>query len=318
LIAARILSGIFAGPSNALSIATLVDNVPVERRGRALGAVAGFQALAQIIGIPAGLQIAEISGSWRDPFFAMAIIAALLAITVLYNLKPQRAHLVGTTSLAVRERLRNLRMLLVKPICINAFAVQMTGIVPLVAITSIMAVFLLNNLGYPANELKMLYFIGGSANVLTAYFVGRATELGPVIVSVVSTILLTAAIVMGYMGLNPGLPLVVIFSLFFITSSARLVVGQSLTMRIPRPDERAAFQSLSQSIQSSSMGFSVIAIPVLLGSTKDGKLTGVIPFAMVVIAVTWLFPFLVYALSRMLKRRDGEVVQADAVAVPAE
>jgi predicted MFS family arabinose efflux permease len=65
LIAARILSGVFAGPSNSLAIATLVDNIPHERRGRALGVISGFQALAQIIGIPAGLEITELFGTWR-------------------------------------------------------------------------------------------------------------------------------------------------------------------------------------------------------------------------------------------------------------
>ncbi len=319
LIAARILSGVFAGPSNALAIATLVDNVPAGSRGRALGIVAVFQALAQIIGIPAGLTIATLTGSWRDPFFAMAVVAALLATAVLYNLKPQRAHLENVTALAIRQRLRFLGKLLSRPICLTAFAVQMTGIVPLVAITTIMAVFLVNNLGYPATDLSTLYLVGGTANVLGAFLIGRAIDRGPVTVSVASTVLLTAAIVMGYMGLNPGLPLVLIFSIFFVTSSARLVVGQTLSMRIPRSNERAGFQSLSQSIQSTSMGLSAMAIPVLLGSTPDGKFTGVIPFASVVIGVTWLFPFLVYWLMRMLEHREREdAVAPIAVAVPAE
>ena len=178
LIAARILSGVFAGPSNALAIATLVDNVPAGARGRALGIVAVFQALAQIIGIPAGLMIANISGSWRDPFFAMAVVAAFLAVAVLYNLKPQRAHLENATALAIHQRLRFLGSLLSRPICLTAFAVQMTGIVPLVAITTIMAVFLVNNLGYPAGELTTLYLVGGTTNVLGALLIGRAIDMG--------------------------------------------------------------------------------------------------------------------------------------------
>ena len=318
LIAARILSGVFAGPSNALAIATLVDNVPSGSRGRALGIVAMFQALAQILGIPAGLWIAQETGSWRDPFFAMAAVAAVLAGAVLYNLKPQRAHLENATALAIHRRLKFMGELLSRPICLTAFAVQMTGIVPLVAITTIMSVFLVNNLGYPASELSTLYLVGGAANVLGAFLLGRAIDAGPVTVSTVSTVLLMAAIVMGYMGMNPGLPLVLIFSIFFITSSARLVVGQTLSMKIPRPEERAGFQSLSSSIQSSSMGLSALAIPVLLGSTPDGRLTGINPFATVVIAVSWLFPFLVYALGQMLARREGQAALEAAVPAPAE
>ena len=109
---------------------------------------------------------------------------------------------------------------------------------------------------------------------------------------------------MGYMGFNPGLPLVVVFALFFITSSARLIVTQTTSMRIPKPEERAGFQSLSSSIQALVMGLSALSTRYLLGSTPDGKLTGIVPFATGVIAVGWIYPFLVYQLDGMLGRRD--------------
>jgi hypothetical protein len=110
---------------------------------------------------------------------------------------------------------------------------------------------------------------------------------------------------------------VAVFALFFITSSGRLVVGQTITMRIPKPEERAGFQSLNSAIQSFTMALSAFAIPVLLGSTADGKLTGVELFCYGVMVVTWLFPPLVYLLDSLLNRRDRTEVSG-AIAVPAE
>jgi predicted MFS family arabinose efflux permease len=320
LIAARILSGVFAGPSNSLAIATLVDNIPHERRGKALGTVSGFQALAQIIGIPAGLEITDLFGTWRAPFVFIALLQAAIAITVIVNLPPQRAHLQSGASFTISARLAMVGRLLTKPMCLLAYGLQMTGVVPLVAITTIMSVFLVYNLGYPSTELSLLYLVGGGTNIFSARFlVGPSIDrFGAGIVSLASTVLMTTAILMGYMGFNPGLPWTAVFALFFITSSARLIVTQTTAMRIPKPDERAGFQSLSSSIQALVMGLSAFSTRYLLGSTPDGKLTGIVPFAIGVIAVGWIYPFLVYQLDGMLNRRDRQDAAVAVTRVAAE
>jgi predicted MFS family arabinose efflux permease len=349
LIGARIVSGIFAGPSNALSIAIVIDNIPSERRGAALGSVAAFGALAQIIGLPAGLIIAQTFGSWRDPFFAAALFGAALTVLVIANLPAQRGHLEGASSFAIRDRLRGMGRLFARFDCLVAFGLQMTGIVPLVAITTIMSIFLVNNLAYPQGGLIMLYIVGGGLNVWTARYIGRGIDkFGPGAVSLGASILLSFAVAVGYLGIGWAivagmgdaiknslqgsaafwdqlrhfgvypelLPVVAVFALFFITSSGRLVVGQAITMRIPRPEERAGFQSLSSAIQSFTMAMSALAIPRMLGSTPDGKLTGVDMFCYGVLLVTWIFPPLVYLLDALLNRRERAAIPA--IAVPAE
>jgi predicted MFS family arabinose efflux permease len=348
LIAARIVSGIFAGPSNAVSIAIVVDNVPAERRGAALGTVAAFGAVAQIIGIPAGLGIAQAFGSWRDPFFAAAVFAAVLAVLVVVNLPMQRGHLVGATSFSIKSRLALMGRFFSRSDSLIAFALQMTGIVPLVAITTIMSVFLVNNLGYPQGGLIMLYIVGGFANMGVARMMGKGIDrFGAGAMSIIASIMLSLAIGISYLGLGWGavlaledairsvlpsqtgawaaihsflypelLPVMLVFALFFITSAGRLVVGQTITMRIPKPEERAGFQSLSSAIQSFTMALSALAIPKLLGSMPDGRLTGTEAFSWGIILVAWAFPPLVYLLDSLLTRRDRAALPA--IAVPAE
>src|SRR6202034_4294949 len=156
----------------------------------------------------------------------------------------------------------------------------------------------INNLGFSNDDQRTLYLVGGGVNVISALFlVGPMIDkVGAGVVSLASTVLMTLTIMMAYLGFNPGFPWVAVFALFFITSSARLIVTQTTSMRIPRPDERAGFQSLSSSIQAAAMGLSSFSTSFLLGSTSDGKLTGIVPFAIGVIAVGWIYPFLVYRL----------------------
>jgi hypothetical protein len=87
-------------------------------------------------------------------------------------------------------------------------------------------------------------------------------------------------------------------------------------MRIPKPQERAGFQSLSSAIQSFTMAMSALAIPKLLGSMPDGRLTGIEAFSWGVILVAWVFPPLVYLLDTLLTRRDRAALSA--IAVPAQ
>lgn len=316
LLVSRVMTGLFSGPAYSLAIATVIDNVPVERRGRALGAIAGASSLALIIGVPLSLEIANLFGSWRYPFFAVGATGALLGIWGIWNLAPQRAHLEGMDArFNVGRRLRMLRELLTRPVCVLAYTLQMAAAVPLIALSTIMAVFLVNNLGFPASELWLVYLVGGGTNFFLSRLIGQlADRFGASPVAVGTTALVSAAICFGYLGLNPGLPLLVIFPAFFVANSARTILIQTTAMRIPHPSERAGFQALGQSIQSMSMGLSSIATSYVVGSTPDGKLVGVDRLAMGILVVVWIFPILL----RRLERIVGRVALASAPAVLVE
>ena len=83
-------------------------------------------------------------------------------------------------------------------------------------------------------------------------------------------------------------------------------IGEAaVAMRIPRPRERAAFQSLGQSMQGLSMGVSSIATSYLIASAPDGRLIGVPRLAIGVMTFVWLFPLLLFRLERMMGGGDG-------------
>ncbi|MFX6201899.1 MFS transporter, partial [Acinetobacter baumannii] len=67
LVAARAVTGVFAGLTAPLIMALISDGFPEAKRGGALGTVMAGFALASVLGVPLGLHLALLS-SWRLPF----------------------------------------------------------------------------------------------------------------------------------------------------------------------------------------------------------------------------------------------------------
>ncbi|HYH98342.1 MFS transporter, partial [Hyalangium sp.] len=58
LMFARVLAGLFGGPATSLAMAIVAELIPVERRGRAMGAVMGAFSVASVVGVPLALEVA--------------------------------------------------------------------------------------------------------------------------------------------------------------------------------------------------------------------------------------------------------------------
>ena len=89
MLMVRVAAGLFGGLSMALSTATVADYIPPERRGAAMGKVAGAFAAASVLGVPFGLELAS-HVSWRAPFLATAFfgVGVLALVAWLGTLDP--------------------------------------------------------------------------------------------------------------------------------------------------------------------------------------------------------------------------------------
>src|SRR5215218_1698958 len=92
LLATRVLAGVFGGPATSLSLSIIADLIPVQRRGRALGAVMGAFSVASVVGVPLALKAAELGG-WRLPFFGVAGMGLAVVAGAVLLLPPMRGHL---------------------------------------------------------------------------------------------------------------------------------------------------------------------------------------------------------------------------------
>lgn len=73
--------GLSGGATSATIYATVADNTPPERRGRALGWVMTGQSLALVLGVPLATLIGVVGG-WRGASAAQALAAGLLVLAV--------------------------------------------------------------------------------------------------------------------------------------------------------------------------------------------------------------------------------------------
>src|SRR4029077_5516658 len=97
LLAARGVAGLCGGPATSLALSIIADEIPPERRGRALGAVMGAFSAASVVGVPIGLELARHPelGGWRLPFFTTATLGVMVTLSAFATLPPLRRHLQG-------------------------------------------------------------------------------------------------------------------------------------------------------------------------------------------------------------------------------
>ena len=92
ILGARIVTGIFGGVIGSIVLSIITDLFPYEMRGRVMGFVQTAFAGSQILGIPAGLFLANLWG-WHSPFFMIVGVGIIAGALIIIYLKPINKHL---------------------------------------------------------------------------------------------------------------------------------------------------------------------------------------------------------------------------------
>ncbi|MHB1207016.1 MAG: MFS transporter, partial [Rhodospirillaceae bacterium] len=92
LLAARIVTGVFAGVIGSVVLAIATDLFPLEQRGRVMGFMQTAFAASQILGLPAGLYFSN-WWNWHAPFVMIVVIGAIVGVIIALRLRPVDAHL---------------------------------------------------------------------------------------------------------------------------------------------------------------------------------------------------------------------------------
>jgi predicted MFS family arabinose efflux permease len=92
LMAARIFTGIFGGVIGSVSVAVISDIFKPEVRGRVMGFVQMSFAASQVLGLPIGLQLANMF-DWHAPFWMIVMVGILVGIIILVKMQPLTSHL---------------------------------------------------------------------------------------------------------------------------------------------------------------------------------------------------------------------------------
>jgi predicted MFS family arabinose efflux permease len=249
LLAARALSGAFGGLSISMVMSIIGDVVPAERRAAGVGVVMTAFSVAAAVGIPFGLQLAQMF-RWEAPFFLLAGIAGVMWTIAFLRLPPVRGHLEnGHAKRAFAELLRDAN-------AGRALLFMVAMVFGHFAIIPLLSPYLVFNVGLPERDLFLVYFTGGVLTVFTAPLIGRlADRLGRF--RVFSSLVAVASVVTLFITHSGRLPVWAVLvsgGAFFVFASGRFVPGQAImTLAVPA-SRRGAFMGLSGCARDLAMG----------------------------------------------------------------
>src|ERR1700723_429880 len=91
LLMARIVTGLFGGVIGSIVLSIATDLFPLEMRGRVMGVIQTAFAAAQVLGLPAGMYLAN-RWNWHIPFLAIILVAVPASLIIAFYMKPVAAH----------------------------------------------------------------------------------------------------------------------------------------------------------------------------------------------------------------------------------
>jgi predicted MFS family arabinose efflux permease len=295
LLVARMVAGVFGGTTDTLAFAIVADAVAPERRGRAIGAIQSSFAVASMLGVPAGLELARLGG-WRAPFFTLAALGAVVAAAALSMLPPQRAHL-STQPVPFREMLS-------RPLVRRSLTAVAIGTMAHYTLVPSLSAYVQCNRGYPRDRLGLIYMIGGAFVFGTARLAGwLGDRYGTTPIVLFGTTLYAAVLIFGFIYPMEAIPVLVVFVGFMISASFRFIPMQALSSRIPAPHERARFMSTQSVVDCGAQAIGAMLGAQILTEHPDGSLAGIDDVAWLAIAMTSVYAALGYAIERRVRAR---------------
>ena len=267
-------------------------------RYREIGAVMGAFSVASVLGVPAGLELARQIG-WRAPFFAVAGLGLLIAVSAVFFLPPLRGHLTDRKALVRLSHLFAQRNVVLS--WTMTFFVMAAGFIIIPNISA----YVQFNLGYPRARLGLLYLYGGLVSFFATQFAGRLIDrYGSFRVGTLGTALLIFAIVGGFVLVPPLFPVPGIFIAFMLAMSFRNVSYNTLTTKVPQSNERARFMSIQSAVQHAASASGAFLSSKMLGELPDGALVGMGQVAFIAISLTLTLPFFLLAVESAVRRRE--------------
>ncbi|WNG44679.1 MFS transporter [Archangium minus] len=303
LLVARATAGLFGGPATSLALAIIADLIPVERRGRAMGSVMGAFSVASVVGVPMALKLAR-WGDWRLPFLVVAGMGLLVVAGAIFFLPSMRGHLEREQTHVV-----SVRTLFTRTDVLTSYA--LTGVLNAAGFLIIpnIASYVQHNLGYPPDELELIYFVGGLVSFVTLRLAGKAVDsLGSFRVGSAGAVMFIGVLYLAFIHLPAGVPLVVIFSCFFLANGVRNVAYSTLNSRVPELAIRARFMSFQSAVQHLGAAAGAFLSSQLLTDLPSGQLGGMDRVVLLSMGLTLTLPGLFFWVERQVQARDRALV----------
>ncbi len=313
LLIARIITGIFGGVIGSVSLAIVTDIFHFNQRGRVMGFIQMAFAGSQVLGIPAGLAMAN-HFNWHSTFFMIVALGGLIGLVVLFRMKPVDGHLnAQTENNPIKHLFRTIEKRDYR-IAFLASALLPTGGYMMMPFGT---TYVEHNIGIASKDLPIIFLMTGIASMLIMPLVGRLSDrLNKFHVFVGGTFVAIIMVTI-YTNLNPSpLWLVIMINvLMFVGIMGRIVPSNSLSTAVPDLKDRGAFMSVNSSLQYLMGGVSSkFAGLIVTQETPTSPLGNYDVLGLVVTVVSLICIFLVYRMSVIVREKTKTM---NAQQVPA-
>jgi len=306
LLLGRIVTGLFGGVIGSIVLAIVTDLFALHLRGRVMGFVQTAFAASQVLGVPAGLFLAN-HWNWHVCFFAIVGLSILAIAVIAFAMEPVDAHLKLKQD---RNPFHHLVATVSEPRYTLAFAVTTllaTGGYMLMPFSS---AFTVNNIGIDMAHLPTIYLVSGLFSIVTGPLVGRASDSFGKYPTFVFGCAMTIAMVLIYthLGHVSLVTAIIVNVLLFVGIFSRMIPSQALISAIPDQSQRGSFSAISASLQQLSGGLGSVLAAAIISQQADGSLLHFERIGYVVVTTTIITLVAMYFVQKSVAERAGRSV----------
>ncbi len=273
LVFGRILAGLCGGTVASTVMTFIVEVIPNQRRGRALGIVSSSFAFASTIGLPIGLGLAELFKNFGAPFLAIALLALAVWVASYYLLPSLEGHRSQTQISPWQQFIYVAK----QPNHLWSFLFMVAMVLGTFMVIPFIAPYLVANCGLPRSYLSLMYGVGGIGTLAAVNLTGwMADRFGPrpiflftAGIAVVMTVVITN---LGEVGVGVC---ILATTIFMMVASSRVVPAQAMMLQSADPKTRGAFTSLTSAFSHFATGTGPLISGLVVGeASPNGPLTG--------------------------------------------
>jgi len=310
LVAARIITGLFGGVIGSISMAIITDIFAMQQRGRVMGYIQMGFGGSQVLGVPIGLALANVWG-WEAPFWLVAGLGILIAVTIAIKLQPVTEHLKVQSD---KSALKHLWHTVAKGNYRIGFASTALLSIGGFMMMPFGSAFAINNLGITNAQLPMLFMVSGVSSLVIMPIIGKLSDKIDKfkIFTVASIWMMVMCVIYTNLGVTPLLVVMGINILMMMGVMSRMIPSSALTSAIPEMADRGAFMSINSSLQQIAGGVAAAVAGVIVTQKDKGTpLEHYDTVGYVIVGISILSIFLLMRVDKLVKGKAPNKMVAE-------
>lgn len=300
LFIARIVTGIFGGVISSIGMAIITDLFTPLERGRVMGFVQMAFAASQVLGVPAGIEIAN-RLNWNATFIMIVGLALVIGVLFAMRFKPVTGHLKLQKEgnafqhlwKTIKKRNYRIGFLAISMLSMGGFMIM-----------PFTAAFLINNVKVPKDKLSIIFLCTGLSSIVIMPLVGKLSDKIDrlKLFAVGSVVAMIMIVVYTNLGPTPVWLVTTVNIVLFMGIMSRMVPATAMNTGIPEMADRGAYMSISASLQQMAGGLAaIIGGKLLIQPTEESPYENFYVLGWIMSVLILLCIYLMYRVKQITK-----------------